>query len=47
MLKKIALAALVAGAMSTPAFAAGEACVHLEGNVNGTPLVAAQCVPLP
>jgi len=47
MLKKIVLAAAVAGVMSAPAFAAGEACAHLEANVNGTPLVAAQCVPLP
>ena len=47
MLKKIALAAAVAGAMSVPAFAAGEACVNAAVNVAGTPAAIAQCIPLP
>ena len=46
MLKKIVLAAAVAGAMSAPAFAAGEVCVDFAANVNGTPVAAAQCVPI-
>jgi hypothetical protein len=47
MLKKIVLAAAVVGAMSAPAFAEGQACVHAAAQVAGTPAAISQCIPLP
>lgn len=49
MLKKIAAAGLIAGSLgfATSAMAAGEACLDVAIDANGTPVAAAQCVPLP
>lgn len=50
MLKKVLAVATLAGALTgiaaTPALAAGEVCVHVHANINGTPVDNDTCQPI-